>query len=128
MSYEIGDKVKYKTDKGGWKVGTVFAIRHYDFKKEYFTNDGVKLSSISYLIDTGNDVRVDEVVHDPRVEKINELITKEVEKTKARDPKKIGEIVHAVHTRTDLPESKITIEKIRQPEQVEVTPDHIKPA
>lgn len=53
---KIGDKVTYKKSSGKDAKGTIHAIRYVD------TKSGKKV--LSYLIDTGKDEHLDEIVTD----------------------------------------------------------------
>lgn len=55
QKFEPGDKVKYQTKDGSWKNGVIHGVRKVD------DVDGTP-RIFTYLIDTGRDVRIDEIL------------------------------------------------------------------
>lgn len=119
MSLDIGSKVTYKDSKGKQRSGVIHAVRKVD------TKSGTRV--VGYLVDTGKDERVDEIVRDPRgefiAEKANEMVAN------PKDPTdNFLDAVDKVVEAGDLPKQKITVEKVRQPQQVEVDIKDIRAA
>ncbi len=119
----IGQKVKYHLDDKKWRTGSVHAVRKVD------TSSG-RQAVIAYLVDTGKDERVDEYSVNKRDVEISKRSAKLHRKYLAGskpNPEKFFEEVEAISQQDDLPESKVEHHKVRQPEQVEVRPENIKP-
>lgn len=117
--YEVGEKVHYRIydDKGEekWYAGVIHGVRTYE-------NKGI-VKALSYLVDTGRNTRVDEYPFDHRDREINKRINK------LRKPgEDIDKVLNKVLKDTDLPAPKLDIERVRQPEQLEVAPDNLRPA
>lgn len=115
--FDTDDKIQYRLfDKKGkehWFNGVIHGIRRYE--------EGGIIMRITYLVDTGRNTRVDEFPFDHRdrelTRQINEHIDKGVEPLEAIDK---------VIKKDDLPKSKLDVERIRQPEQIELPPEHIR--
>ncbi len=116
--FQSGDKVKYlHPTSGKWKSGVVHGVRSAE------TDKGEVL--LSYLIDTGNDERVDEFSHDLR----SDEVTKRAHAIVADKKNPIDNFIDAVEevsAHEDLPDSEVVTEKVRQPEQVDVLPANVK--
>lgn len=113
MSLQIGQKVEYTDDSGKTKQGVIHGVQRGD------TGKGEVV--LSYLVDTGKDTRVDEYRTDPRNTEMNKRINELVEK--GTD---LTDAVEKVQAQKDLPKSKVEVEKVRQPEQVQVAPDKVR--
>lgn len=120
---DIGDKVKYLNPKTGKKeIGTIFGIRKVEHKHKDIV--------LSYVVDTGNDARVDVYKIDQRGEEISQLLNE----AKLSDPQLANNseaffgALNKISNSKDLPEPGIIEEKVRQPEQVDVRPRDIEPA
>jgi hypothetical protein len=126
--YQPGQKVQYQLpDKKGkmhWLPGAIHGVRRYE---DPATNAIIK---ITYLIDTGRNVRLDEHPFDHRDREINKRINKQ-HKPILDNPDKDWEnklkVVKDVLASPDLPDSKPDVDVVRQPEQIELTEDFIKP-
>ena len=117
MSIKIGSKVLYRADeKSEWLKGVVFAVRSYDDQRN-------KKLVTMYLVDTGNDERVDEVTTTAADRELNKRVEKHL--NKGAD---IPEAVDKAMAEGKLPTGKPQTEVTRYPEQVEVSPDNIKEA
>lgn len=119
IQYEAGDKIQYrlfdKKGKGTWFDGVIHAVRRYEDPK---TN---MITGLTYLVDTGRDTRVDEFPFNHRDREINRRTNALIRK--GGDPDKS---LMTVLKHTDLPDSKQDVERVRQPEQIELAPEHIK--
>lgn len=119
---KLGDKVKYLSgDK--WLKGTIHGIRSAD-------DEHGNAVVISYLVDTGKDLYVDERTYDKRQVEITNRLNKATENSKLTGHKAALEIHNAlekINQHDDLPKSEIVTEKFRQPETVDVRPDEIQP-
>lgn len=109
----IGSNVEYTDDKGKKHKGVIHAVKRGD------TGKGEVV--LGYLVDTGNDVAVDEYHFDYRDREITKRINKLVGEGKT--PR---EAATEVEKQKDLPKSKKGVDIVRQPEQVEVAPDNIR--
>lgn len=116
---KAGDKVEYKVGDQ-WRAGVIHGVKK---AQDIHDRDLV----LGYLVDTGEVARIDYVTHDKRDDAVTELANKIVD-----DPKnKINnfmEAVEKVEKDEKLPKSKLVTEEIKQPKQVEVSPDNIRPA
>lgn len=115
---QAGDKIQYRLfDKKGkehWFNGVIHGVRRYE--ERGFIN------RITYLIDTGRDERVDELPYDHRQreasKRVNVLVGKGAD---------VYDAIEKVYAKgNDLPDRKIDIERVRQPEQIELPPEHIR--
>lgn len=117
--YEIGDKIEFmlpdKKGKAHWFPGKIHGVRRYEDPK---TN---AIQKMTYLVDTGRDERVDERPFDRR----DVEVTRRVRAERAKGKTDV-EAISAVMKHTDLPESKIDVVRIRQPEQLELPAEHIR--
>lgn len=120
---KIGDNVEYRVaDTDDWETGVVHGIKKAE------ATDGSDII-LGYLVDTGNDFDVQERHHDHRGTEITKRVVKMAEKNKKikTDNKEFAKAVAQVDEENkDLPEPGITVEKIRQPEQVEIAPENIR--
>lgn len=115
VTIAIGDKVSYRFE-GKWREGIVHGTKTHE------KPDG-EVTQVSYLIDTGEDLRVDEYAFNPRQSEINRRVEKLV-KSKGKDH---AEALAEVSKQKDLPESKHDVEKVRQPVLIEVDQAEVKP-
>jgi hypothetical protein len=115
---ETDQKIQYRLfDKQGkehWFDGVIHGIRSYEEKG--FT------IRVTYLIDTGRNTRVDEYPFDHRDREINKRINELVVKKNKQPSDALNEVLK----HTDLPASKFDVERIRQPEQIELPREHIR--
>lgn len=112
---EAGDKIQYFQD-GKWHKGVIHGVRNYE---DAATN---MITRITYLVDTGRNERVDEYPFDHRDREINKRVNAMVSKGKPHI-----EALNAVLKHSDLPDNKPDVERVRQPEQIELPAEHIKP-
>lgn len=113
---EIGAKVTYTDQKTGKKkTGIIHGIRKAE---DSSGNEHI----ISYLVDTGNDTRVDEYRRDLRGEEIGRRATKHHEDGLDRET-----ALEKAMSSKGLSAEGITIDRVRQPEQVDVRPADIQP-
>lgn len=117
---EAGSKIQYRLfDKNGkehWFKGVVHGVRRYE-------DPATKMiTKMTYMVDTGRHERLDKNPFDPRgreiTKQVNVLTDKGMDLTKALD---------RVVKKDDLPESGVEYDIIRQPEQIELPPEHIRP-
>lgn len=117
--YEVGDNIQFKLlDKKGiehWFPGVIHGIRKYQ--------DPVNnmIQKVTYLIDTGRDTRVDEIVYNPLDREINKRVDAEV-----RKGKNYHKTLAKVLQHPDLPASSVEVETVRQPEQIELPAEQIR--
>jgi hypothetical protein len=107
------DKVKYHTGDEKWKNGVIHGARFVD------DVDGTP-RVLTYLIDTGAHERIDVFQRDLR----DEFVNHEVEKLLAK-----GLQLHEAHQKladSKLPPSQVVEDIVRQPQQVDVRPEHVK--
>lgn len=109
---EIGSQIEYERN-GKVHKGTIYAIKKID-------NESGTPEVVGYLVDTGNDTRVDEHVTERRGEEIMRRVKKEI---------KSGSSVAAARAKVlkqdDLPKQELVTKYTRQPEQVEIKPEEI---
>lgn len=115
QALEPGTKVEYMAG-GEWKLGVVHGYRQYE------TEAGI-VKGVTYLIDTGEDERVDEYPFDHREREISRQMNDHMKKHNSTVP----EAFQAVTKKNDLPESKLDVERVRQPKQLEVSQQFVKP-
>jgi hypothetical protein len=123
--YQIGQKIKYalkdKNGKEHWLDGVIFAVKSHEAQANIITK-------ITYLVDTGRHTRLDEYPYDQREREISRRAGKII-----RDPNDkrtiidYTKILSSILEHPDLPESKIVTEKVRQPEQIELPGELIRP-
>lgn len=121
-TYEAGQKIEYRLlDKAGkahWFKGLIHGVKRIE---DPATN---MIISISYLVDTGRHERIDEVPHNPRGTEIHKRASKLIRTGEHTNFKKVFDEV-AGHS--DLPDEGIVIDKVRQPEQIELPAEFIRP-
>lgn len=132
MQYEVGAKVYYMNDKGEWLPGVIHGVRTVEKPKK--GTPGLVLPRSSYLVDTGKDNHIDRIVGDRKSRELGIRYNKILVEASENSPEDIDtETKRAAITRelirkdpsllkTDLHETVV-----RQPEQVEVTADFLKP-
>jgi hypothetical protein len=122
--YGAGDTIEFmlpdKKGKANWFPGKIHGVKTTEDPKTH------AILTVSYLVDTGRDERVDESPIDVRgreIEKrVQEVIKKDSKKT-------ILDAVKEVSKHADLPPAgTIEIEKVRQPEQIELSESMIRKA
>jgi hypothetical protein len=111
---EAGTKVQYLYG-GEWKIGVIHGYRQYE-------NEMGLIQMVTYLIDTGEHERIDEYPFDHRSREINRRVNEHVQKHNSTPE----QAVEAVLKHGDLPESKMDIERVRQPKQIELSQDFVK--
>ena len=116
---DLGSKIQFRVpDDPIWYDGVIHAI-----KRGAVNGKEVLLG---YIIDTGNDERVDEWQTDQRLDAINERVNER--RTGDENAEETQAIVDEVEAEKDLPKSKVINHKVRHPEQYEVTKENIRPA
>lgn len=123
----LGKEVSYKiTDSRGkdqWRNGVIHAIRKVE--------NGETERVVSYVIDTGKDASVDEMVYDERQVEVSKRVNAQLEKSDLTGDDRIAasmEISKEVLKQKDLPKSELKTHTLRHPELVEVYPGNVKPA
>lgn len=116
MQYNLGDTVEYNSPDGA-KIGLVHSATYQEDKR------GDKYN-IVYLIDTGNNVRVDVFKTDKRTEEINNRM-QDIELDPVLEAEQYQEKLNEIIEAKDLPKSKIVETEIRQPELIEVAQEFI---
>lgn len=112
----IGAKVRYWIPGNPtWLTGTVHGVKR---KEDPATNFILELT---YLIDTGANTRIDKYPFDHRDREVTKRI-----RSLMKDGKDYLEAAHEVVKHTDLPESRLDVVVVRQPEQVEVLPKNLR--
>lgn len=121
--YEVGDKVLYDIGEG-WKKGVVHG------KKQFENNHGI-IKSVTYLIDTGGNTRVDVKVSDRNGRKLGIIYNQELAKMKPKDRENIAKRAelsrNIISKHPELAKPDLYNHEIRQPEQVECLPEQLKP-
>lgn len=117
---DIGDQVTFPGKRGARRKGVIHAVRKAD-------NPDGSTRVLSYLIDTGKDVRVDIYTHSTRAEEVGKRFETKTKGKKLSNHKQ-GQILDEILQSDDLPEDKITEEKVRQPEQVDVPAEDVQPS
>lgn len=119
---QSGDKIQYRLfDKKGkehWLKGVIHGVRRYE---DPVTN---MIINQTYLVDTGRHERLDEYPFDHR----NREINKRMNDIAARKGVHSTQALKEVLKHSDLPESKMDTEVVRQPEQIELPAEHIRRA
>ncbi len=112
-----------KMGKQHWFPGVIHGVRRYE------DSSGI-ITKITYLVDTGRDEMVLESVRDKRGQEIDKRLHKAMSKIDRKDPER-GEkhmkLLQEISEHPDLPETELYTEKIRQPEQIELTAEFIRP-
>ncbi len=122
---ELGAEVEYKTSskKGAvWRKGIIHAIK----KAEAVTGPDIILG---YLVDTGKDEHVDEFKYSPRDRELTKRVNAAMKKRGLLASENLEEaqkLVDELSKAKDLPKHEILIERNRQPEQIEVSPEDIR--
>lgn len=121
----IGAKVTYKAfnddGKEVWEKGVIHGVTKVD------TKSGPRV--LAYLVDTGNDLHVDEVTYNERTVEMTKRVSEKLDKKNLEGDERLDafmEIAKEVSTHKDLPKSKIVTETVRQPELTYVEPKDIK--
>lgn len=111
--FNTGDKVQYRVgDK--WRDGVVHGVSKGEDAKG-------RVVSLSYLVDTGKDERVDKYPYNPRDVEFNKRVHKLID-----DGAEVQDALAEVEKHKDLPKSANKVEIVRQPKQVAVLPDDIR--
>lgn len=120
---KIGDPIAYlpRTLEGSPKIGAVMKGVVHGIQRAYVSGS---FRIIGYVVDTGNDKRVDVHRRDLRGEAVGKKVTEIME---ADSEKKLDEAVELAQQESGLPKAGITIEKVRQPEQVVVPLADVRP-
>ena len=109
-----GAKVKYRDANGELQKGVVHGVRKYEDAKG-------KVTKVTYLVDTGDDERVDEFKQDVRdieyAKRVDALVAKGMDHKEASQK---------VEKEGGLPKSKVVTETVRQPLTVEVDANDIE--
>lgn len=117
--YEAGEKIEYSlSDKNGkahWFKGVIHAVKRYEDPE---TNMTVR---VSYLVDTGRNTSEEKIVFNHRDREFQKRLDDRMLKGKS-----YKKSLEEVSQHTDLPDSKIDTEIVRQPEQIELAPDKIR--
>ncbi len=122
----LGAKIQFRVPGDTtWYDGLLHGIKKGD-------SNGKEII-LGYLVDTGNDARLDEHVYNPRDREISARLDKVIQKSGGFDDKntdEIGEMITTAITdiqkQKDLPKSETKVERVRQPEQYEVSRDNIR--
>jgi hypothetical protein len=115
--FQDGDEVEYLNPKTGkWKQGVVHGVR------KIATEYGEQV--LSYLVDTGEDERIDELPRNLRVEAIGEEIDRLIAEDNGLTDR---EIVDKAHAKKGLPKDKTFIDTFRQPETIDIKPEEVRP-
>lgn len=115
MELESGAKVKYHTGDEKWKNGVIHGVRKVDD-----VNNIPRV--LSYIIDTGRHHRIDQHSHSLRDMSLNQHIQKHLKAGHTREEAN----TKAYESVKDMPDEVVT-ETVRQPEQVDVRPEWVKP-
>lgn len=122
--YEVDQRIQYclfdKKNKAHWLEGKIHGVRRYE---DAATNT---ITKITYLVDTGRDERVDEVHFNHRDREVNRRINKLLV-TPDNDIEDVQTALDAaLNDPAKLPASKHDVERVRQPEQLELPPELIR--
>lgn len=117
QALKLGTKVKYLDENGKDAVGRIHAVSTVE------TPGGIALAS-SYQIDTGEDERVDEFVHDERDLEIGRQI--DAINREAGETLEPGVAFAEVMKNGDLPKSKKIVTTQRHPVLVSVPADMVE--
>lgn len=127
MDYETGQKIQYmlpdKKGKQHWFAGVIHGVRRYE---DAGTNT---ITKVTYLVDTGRHTRIDEIVFNHRDREITKRFNKAFKPTSdhQKNHEQRVKLISAISEHPDLPDSKLGVERVRQPEQIELTAEFIRP-
>lgn len=114
---DVGSKIQFRVPGDTtWYDGLVHGVKKGD-------SNGKEII-LGYIVDTGNDERLDEWKTNQRDDAINERVNERLTGNETVD--EVHAIVDDVTSAKDLPKSKIIKHSFRQPEQYEVTRDNIR--
>ena len=117
QEFEAGQKIQYQLfdekGKGHWFNGVIHGVRSYE--------DKGFIKRVTYLVDTGRHDSLIENPYDVRDREIMRQADKLLKRGTHPD-----HVIAKVLEKGDLPKSKIEIEVTRQPEQIELPPEHIR--
>lgn len=118
-NFEAGDKIQYrlfdKKGKAHWLDGAIHGVKRYEDPSGVITN-------LTYLVDTGRNTRVDEKHRDKRALEVEKRAKKIMKTGKTQ-----FEALIEIDKHTDLPDSELVVLEVRQPEQIELPAEHIRP-
>jgi hypothetical protein len=113
-----GDKIQYRLHdakgKEHWFDGVIHGVRRYE------TSEGL-ITKTTYMVDTGRNTRVDKIVFDHRDREIHKRVA--IEQGRGATP---DQAFNKVSKMLDLPDNKMGIEEVRQPEQIELPAEFIR--
>lgn len=116
---QAGDKIQYRLfdskKKEHWFDGVVHGVRRYESPEGFITKT-------TYMIDTGRNTRLDKYPYDVRNREINKRWNIE-QQAKGGDA---FQNLIKVSKMADLPDSKMEVEEVRQPEQIELPAEYIR--
>lgn len=113
---ESGSKVKYHTGDGKWKNGTVHAVRKIEDNKTH------EVITTSYLVDTGRNTRVDVYTTNLKHLAYGQEFSKHTDRGASTEV-----AVAKAKAHVEKMPDEIVEETVRQPQQVEVAQENIKP-
>lgn len=116
--YQSGDKILFLYKDGKWYRGVIHGVRTVE------DHNGI-VKSVSYLVDTGRNTRVDEYPFNHRDREISKRLNENL--PKGADHDQANKMIKDIMASPDLPEDKMDVEKVRQPEQIELSAEQIKP-
>jgi hypothetical protein len=120
--YALGEEIEFMLpDKDGtehWFPGTIHGVRDYAETETTYAKR-------TYLVDTGRDERLDEYTRDKLSDVVNER-SAEIVADEDNPIDNFHDAINEVLTHDDLPESELYVEKVRQPEQLELIAESLR--
>jgi hypothetical protein len=115
---EVGQNIQYrlfdKQAKEHWFPGVIHGVKSYE-EKNFVVN-------VTYLVDTGRDARIDEYPFNHRDREVNKRVNELIAKKSKHHVVALNEVLK----HSDLPDDKLDVERVRQPEQIELPREHIR--